>query len=77
MQITGQEEAMYQVKVIEDCKGRKNDLPVKVGDTVSIIRTDNCPKGKWLAKDSNNKCEQIIHTNESNAIMCISWRTHN
>ncbi|XP_067239008.1 proteoglycan 4 [Chanodichthys erythropterus] len=53
--ITGQEEAMYQVKVIEDCKGRKNDLPVKVGDTVSIIRTNNCPKGKWLAKDSNNK----------------------
>ncbi|XP_077076863.1 uncharacterized protein LOC143729467 isoform X2 [Siphateles boraxobius] len=53
--ITGQEEAMYHVKVIEDCKGRKNDLPVKVGDTVSIIRTNNCPKGKWLAKDSNNK----------------------
>ncbi|KAG1964627.1 FYN-binding protein [Pimephales promelas] len=52
--ITGQEEAMYHVKVIEDCKGRKNDLPVKVGDTVSIIRTNNCPKGKWLAKDSNN-----------------------
>ncbi|KAK7133325.1 hypothetical protein R3I94_015259 [Phoxinus phoxinus] len=53
--ITGQEEAMYHVKVIEDCKGGKNDLPVKVGDTVSIIRTNNCPKGKWLAKDSNNK----------------------
>uniref|UniRef100_A0A9J7ZLV1 SH3 domain-containing protein n=1 Tax=Cyprinus carpio carpio TaxID=630221 RepID=A0A9J7ZLV1_CYPCA len=53
--ITGQEEPIYHVKVIEDCKGRKNDLPVKVGDTVSIIRTNNCPKGKWLAKDSNNK----------------------
>ncbi|XP_052441724.1 titin-like [Carassius gibelio] len=53
--ITGQEEPIYHAKVIEDCKGRKNDLPVKVGDTVSIIRTNNCPKGKWLAKDSNNK----------------------
>ncbi|TRY97589.1 hypothetical protein DNTS_013374 [Danionella cerebrum] len=53
--ITGQEEAIYQVKVNEDCKGRKNDLLVKVGDTVSIIRTENCPKGKWLAKDSSNK----------------------
>ncbi|XP_058612090.1 titin isoform X2 [Onychostoma macrolepis] len=53
--ITGQEEPIYHVKVIEDCKGRKNDLPVKVGETVSIIRTNNCPKGKWLAKDSNNK----------------------
>ncbi|XP_016340107.1 proteoglycan 4-like isoform X1 [Sinocyclocheilus anshuiensis] len=53
--ITGQEEPIYHVKVLEDCKGSKNDLPVKVGDTVSIIRTNNCPKGKWLAKDSNNK----------------------
>ncbi|XP_016353543.1 titin-like [Sinocyclocheilus anshuiensis] len=53
--ITGQEEPIYHVKVIEDCKGRKNDLPVKIGDTVSIIRTNSCPKGKWLAKDSNNK----------------------
>nr|XP_002665715.3 titin isoform X1 [Danio rerio] len=52
--ITGQEEPIYHVKVIEECKGRKNDLPVKVGDTVNIIRTENCPKGKWLAKDSNN-----------------------
>ncbi|XP_051501571.1 proteoglycan 4-like isoform X2 [Myxocyprinus asiaticus] len=53
--IKGQEEPIYHVKVIEDCKGSKNDLPVKVGDTVSIIRTTNCPKGKWLAKDSDNK----------------------
>ncbi|XP_065113389.1 uncharacterized protein [Paramisgurnus dabryanus] len=53
--ITGQEEAMYQVKVIQDCKGRKNDLPVKVGETVSIIRTTSCPKGKWLGKDINNR----------------------
>ncbi|XP_055043186.2 uncharacterized protein [Misgurnus anguillicaudatus] len=53
--ITGQEEPMYQVKVIQDCKGRKNDLPVKVGETVSIIRTTSCPKGKWLGKDTNNR----------------------
>ncbi|KAI7799442.1 proteoglycan 4 [Triplophysa rosa] len=53
--ITGQEEPIYNVKVMEDCKGRKNDLPVKVGETVSIIRTTSCPKGKWLAKDSSNR----------------------
>ncbi|XP_051951732.1 proteoglycan 4-like isoform X2 [Xyrauchen texanus] len=53
--IKGQEEPIYYVKVIEDCKGSKTDLPVKVGDTVSIIRTNKCPKGKWLAKDSDNK----------------------
>lgn len=61
---------MYQVKVIEDCKGRKNDLPVKVGDTVSIIRTDNCPKGKWLAKDSNNKCELNTANNTHKLTEC-------
>lgn len=52
--ITGQEDAMYQAKVTVDAKGRKDDLPVKSGDTISIIRTTNCPKGKWLARDSSN-----------------------
>ncbi|XP_076134235.1 uncharacterized protein LOC143116802 [Alosa pseudoharengus] len=53
--ITGQEEPMYEAKVTVDCKGKNNDLPVKSGDLVSIIRTTNCPKGKWLARDSTNK----------------------
>uniref|UniRef100_A0A4W5MNV4 SH3 domain-containing protein n=1 Tax=Hucho hucho TaxID=62062 RepID=A0A4W5MNV4_9TELE len=35
-------------------KGHKNDLAVKNGDIVSIIRTTNCPKGKWLARNSTN-----------------------
>lgn len=52
--ITGQEEAMYEAKVTVTTKGRKNDLPVKSGDIISIIRTTNCPKGKWLARDSSN-----------------------
>lgn len=52
--ITGQEDAMYQAKVTVTSKGRKNELPVNSGDIVSIIRTTNCPKGKWLARDSSN-----------------------
>ncbi|XP_031167701.1 FYN-binding protein 1 isoform X2 [Sander lucioperca] len=52
--ITGQEEAMYQAKATVTTKGRKNDLPLNSGDILSIIRTTNCPKGKWLAKDSSN-----------------------
>ncbi|KAM4548575.1 uncharacterized protein PAE49_016771 isoform 2-T2 [Odontesthes bonariensis] len=52
--ITGQEEAMYQATVTVTTKGNKNDLPVKSGDIISIIRTTNCPKGKWLARDSSN-----------------------
>ncbi|XP_064865165.1 uncharacterized protein LOC115121029 isoform X3 [Oncorhynchus nerka] len=52
--ITGQKEAIYQATVMVESKGHKNDLAVKNGDIVSIIRTTNCPKGKWLARDSTN-----------------------
>ncbi|XP_072296384.1 uncharacterized protein [Eucyclogobius newberryi] len=53
--VTGAEEPMYHAKVTMASKGRKNDLPVKSGDSVSIIRTTNCPKGKWLARDAYRK----------------------
>ncbi|XP_074544954.1 uncharacterized protein LOC141804434 [Halichoeres trimaculatus] len=53
--VTGEEEPMYHAKVIVASKVRKNDLPVKTGDMVSIIRTTSCPKGKWLARDANHK----------------------
>eukprot|EP00063_Salmo_salar_P049858 XP_014024693.1 PREDICTED: nascent polypeptide-associated complex subunit alpha, muscle-specific form-like isoform X3 [Salmo salar] len=52
--ITGQEEAIYQATVTVASKGRKNDLALKNRDIVSIIRTTNCPKGKWLVRDSTN-----------------------
>ncbi|XP_031641761.1 nascent polypeptide-associated complex subunit alpha, muscle-specific form isoform X2 [Oncorhynchus kisutch] len=52
--ITGQKEAIYQATVMVASKGHKNNLAVKNGDIVSIIRTTNCPKGKWLARDSTN-----------------------
>ncbi|TRY54173.1 hypothetical protein DNTS_030448, partial [Danionella cerebrum] len=46
---------MYHVRVLGDGKLRKYNLPVKSGDLISIIRTVNCPKGKWLARDANHK----------------------
>ncbi|XP_033993141.1 uncharacterized protein si:ch211-188c16.1 [Trematomus bernacchii] len=53
--VTGEEKAMYHVKAMVASKVHKNDLPVQKGDTVCIIRTTNCPKGKWLARDTNHK----------------------
>ena len=53
---------MYHAKVMVASKVRKNDLLVKSGETVSIIRTTSCPKGKWLARDNNNKCMLEKHT---------------
>lgn len=57
VQVTGEEEPMYHARVMVASKVRKNDLPVKNGDTVGIIRTTSCPKGKWLARDASNRCE--------------------
>lgn len=53
---------MYHARVLVTSKLRKHDLPVKSGDVISIIRTVNCPKGKWLARDANNKCEMCFLT---------------
>ncbi|XP_076873167.1 uncharacterized protein LOC143522989 isoform X2 [Brachyhypopomus gauderio] len=53
--VTGEEEVIHHAKVTEACKGRKDDLAVNVGDVVDVIRTTDCPKGKWLARDSSNK----------------------
>ncbi|KAJ4943288.1 hypothetical protein JOQ06_005792 [Pogonophryne albipinna] len=52
--ITGQEDAIYEATVTVATKGRKNDLAANSGDIISIISTANCPKGKWLARDSSN-----------------------
>lgn len=64
---------MYKAKVTVTTKGRKNDLPVKSGDNISIIRTTNCPKGKWLARDSSNNCElkQSSYVNISNVFISM------
>lgn len=57
VQVTGEEEPMYHARVTVASKVRKNDLPVRNGDTVGIIRTTSCPKGKWLARDASHRCE--------------------
>jgi hypothetical protein len=56
--VTGVEEPLYHAKVMVASKvHKKNDLTVTSGDMVSIIRTNSCPKGRWLARDANLKCE--------------------
>ncbi|XP_076829608.1 uncharacterized protein LOC143475618 isoform X2 [Brachyhypopomus gauderio] len=52
--ITGLEEPVYHARVLVASKLCKRDLQVKSGDTISIIRTTNCPKGKWLARDAQH-----------------------
>ncbi|XP_076009221.1 uncharacterized protein LOC143002762 [Genypterus blacodes] len=61
--ITGQEDTMYQAKVTVTAKGRKDDLPVKSGEIISVIRTTNCPKGKWLARDDSSNTYGYVAVN--------------
>ncbi|RXM30567.1 Disabled-like 1 [Acipenser ruthenus] len=60
--ITGFEDTMYRAEVKEESKGGKNDLAVKQGDVVDLIRTTKCPPGKWLAKDCDGNYGYISVT---------------
>lgn len=54
--VTGVEKPLYHAKVMVASKvHKKHDLPVTSGDAVSIIRTTNCPKGRWLARNTAHK----------------------
>ncbi|XP_028818331.1 FYN-binding protein 1 [Denticeps clupeoides] len=41
---------LHTAKVHEDWQGGKNDLSVRQGESVEIIRVENNPEGKWLAR---------------------------
>ncbi|XP_039544012.1 FYN-binding protein 1 isoform X2 [Pimephales promelas] len=48
--ITGPLQAIHQVKAKADCKGGKNELSIKKGESIDIIRITDNPEGKWLGR---------------------------
>ncbi|OCU02583.1 hypothetical protein XELAEV_18008345mg [Xenopus laevis] len=58
--LTGPIEVIHQVKASTDYKGGKNELSIKVGDPIEIIRITNNPEGKWLGR--MNGCYGYIKT---------------
>ncbi|MEE6458091.1 hypothetical protein FKM82_000170 [Ascaphus truei] len=48
--LTGPIEVIHQVNACLDYKGGKNELSVKQGDQIEIIRITDNPEGKWLAR---------------------------
>ncbi|XP_041436518.1 FYN-binding protein 1 isoform X2 [Xenopus laevis] len=58
--LTGPIEAIHQVKACTDYKGGKNELSIKEGDPIEIIRVTNNPEGKWLGR--MNGCYGYIKT---------------
>ncbi|XP_057216022.1 FYN-binding protein 1 isoform X2 [Triplophysa rosa] len=43
-------QVIHQVKAKADCRGGKNDLSIKKGESIDIIRINDNPEGKWLGR---------------------------
>ncbi|XP_052424322.1 FYN-binding protein 1 isoform X1 [Carassius gibelio] len=49
--LNGPIEVIHMARVREDWQGGKSDLSVRQGENVEIIRVNNNPGGKWLARN--------------------------
>ncbi|KAK5869732.1 hypothetical protein PBY51_024430 [Eleginops maclovinus] len=62
-QLQGVEEVLHTARVRHDWQGvGKLDLSVRQGESVEIVRVENNPRGKWLAKSVNGKYGYISNT---------------
>ncbi|XP_007233193.2 FYN-binding protein 1 isoform X1 [Astyanax mexicanus] len=64
--LTGDVEVLHMARVREDWQGGKNDLRVRQGESIEIVRVKNNPEGKWLARNMNgdygyisNRCVDV------------------
>ncbi|XP_026855193.2 FYN-binding protein 1 isoform X2 [Electrophorus electricus] len=48
--LSGPLQVIHKVKVRLDCKGGKNDLSIKQGESIEILRVTENPEGRWLAR---------------------------
>ncbi|KAI1891834.1 hypothetical protein AGOR_G00147820 [Albula goreensis] len=55
-------EVLHMARVRHDWQGGKNDLCVRQGDNIEIIRVKNNPEGKWLARTLNGIYGYISNT---------------
>ncbi|XP_061218723.1 FYN-binding protein 1 isoform X2 [Neopsephotus bourkii] len=58
--LTGPIQVLHQARACADHKGGKNELTVKQGDEIEIIRLNDNPEGKWLGRI--NGCYGYIKT---------------
>lgn len=50
---------IHLARVRDDWQGGKNDLSVHQGENVEIIRVNNNPGGKWLARDMSGNSKSV------------------
>ncbi|XP_048854264.1 FYN-binding protein 1 [Brienomyrus brachyistius] len=48
--IMGPIQVIHTARARKDCKGGKNDLSLKEGQTIEIVRISDNPDGRWLAR---------------------------
>ncbi|KAL2100030.1 hypothetical protein ACEWY4_004424 [Coilia grayii] len=51
--LTGPVQIIHKAKARVDCKGGKNELSLKQGESIDIIRIGDNPEGRWLARDED------------------------
>ncbi|XP_036621027.1 FYN-binding protein 1 isoform X2 [Trichosurus vulpecula] len=60
--LTGPIQVLHQAKACCDVKGGKNELSVKQGEEIEIIRITDNPEGKWLGRTSKGSYGYIKTT---------------
>ncbi|KAK3533861.1 hypothetical protein QTP70_032978 [Hemibagrus guttatus] len=60
--LTGEVEVLHIARVREDWQGGKNDLRVRQGEAVEIVRVKNNPEGRWLARNMSGEYGYISNT---------------
>lgn len=55
--LMGPIQVIHQAKACCDVKGGKNELSVKQGEQIEIIRITDNPEGKWLGRTAKGSCE--------------------
>ena len=71
-QLTGDETPEGEGSIIQDMKGRGDNLSVKKDQLVSIIRMANNPKNKWLCRIGESSKIFLIYTQIHN-ILFTYW----
>ncbi|XP_017268829.1 FYN-binding protein 1 [Kryptolebias marmoratus] len=62
-QIQGELEALHTARARHDWRGEgKLDLSLRQGESVEILRVENNPRGKWLARSMNGNYGYISNT---------------
>ncbi|KAK3555412.1 hypothetical protein QTP86_015700 [Hemibagrus guttatus] len=57
--LTGPLKVIHKVKARVDCKGGRNDLTFKQGDSIDILRITDNPEGRWLGRTQDGSCGYV------------------